>query len=88
MDATEFVRGKLDDLYFEYIDFPSFLYFDKVDILSRELETNHDFLYTVCFVDRGDIMDIDAMHMGWIRLDPLYDCFFIGNDFENLHYLM
>lgn len=51
MDATEFVRGKLGDLYFEYIDFPSFLYFDKVDISSRELEINHDFLYTVCFVD-------------------------------------
>ena len=51
MDATEFVRGKLDDLYFEYIDFPFFLYFDKVDISSRELETNHDFLYTVYFVD-------------------------------------
>ncbi len=33
-------------------------------------------------------MDIDAMHMGWIRLDSLYDCFFIGNDFENLHSLM
>lgn len=88
MDATEFVRGKLDDLYFENIDFPSFLYFDKVDILSRELEINHDFLYTVCFVDWGDTMDIDAMHMGWIRLDSLYDCFFIGNDFENLHSLM
>lgn len=88
MDATEFVRGKLDDLYFEYIDFPSFLYFDKVDILSRELETNHDFLYIVCFVDWGDTMDIDAMHMGWIWLDLLYDYFFIGNDFENLHYLM
>ena len=88
MDATEFFRGKLDDLYFEYIDFPSFLYFDKVDISSRKLETNHDFLYTVCFVDRGDIMDIDVMHMGWIRFDPLYNCFFIGNDFENLHSLM
>lgn len=33
-------------------------------------------------------MDIDAMHMGWIRLDLLYDYFFIGNDFENLHSLM
>ncbi len=88
MDATEFFRGKLDDLYFEYIDFPSFLYFDKVDISSRKLETNHDFLYTVCFVDRGDIMDIDVMNMGWIRFDPLYNCFFIGNDFENLHSLM
>ena len=33
-------------------------------------------------------MDIDAMHMGWIRLDSLYDWIFIGNDFENLHSLM
>lgn len=33
-------------------------------------------------------MDIDVMHMGWIRFDPLYNCFFIGDDFENLHSLM